>query len=136
MICMRFSDLELERVVVMACIDGKAGLWIEVLRSRVRGPNDLRFVQELVDLKDGSLLVWPIWPHRRHQSRSRLSLKLDNDAADIVRLRHPQNDLAAEDVEVCIVGITIMLIKVKLDNHCDCCRLRRFEGWSECRFVY
>ena len=123
MICMRCADLELERVLVIACIDGKAGLWIEILRSRVRGPNNLRFVQELVDLKDRPLLVWPVWPHGRHQSRSRLSLKLNNNAADIVRFRHPQNDLAAEDVEVRVVGITVMLIKVKLDNHCDCCRL-------------
>lgn len=121
MVCKGCADLELERVLVIACIDGEAGLWVKILRSRVCRPYDLRLVQEFVDLENRSLLVWPVGPYRRHQSRSRLSLKLHDDAADIVRLWHPQNDLAAEDVEICVVGVAIMLIKVDLDNHCDCC---------------
>jgi hypothetical protein len=77
----------------------------------------LSLVQNLVDFQDRSLLIWSAGMYRSEESCLRLAFKLHYNAADIGRIRHPQEHSALNNIEVGIMLVRV--IERDCDQHCE-----------------
>lgn len=104
------THLELEGVLVRAGIDSEAslGALLQILRTYVGGPYDLRLVEKLVDLEDWSLFVRSVWMYWCKQPRPRLAFELHDDAADVGGIWHPQKHLSLDQIEVGVVLVRVL----------------------------
>lgn len=103
------TNFELEWVLEVSGIHGETALVVceEVILGHIRRPYYLSLVQNLMDFQDWSLLIRSAGMYRSEESCLRLAFKLHYNAADIGRIRHPQEHSALNNIEV-----GIMLVRV------------------------
>ena len=112
------ANFELERVLKVSGIHGETALVVceEVILGHVRRPYYLSLVQNLMDFQNWSLLIRSAGMYRSEESCLRLAFELHYNAADIGRIRHPQEHSALNNIEVGVM--LVWVIERDRDQHC------------------
>jgi hypothetical protein len=112
------TDFELEWILKVSGIHGETGLVVrkEVILGHVRRPYYLSLVQDFMDFQNRPLLIRSAGMYRSEESCLRLAFELHYDAADIGRIRHPQEHSALNDIEVGVMLVRV--IERDCDQHC------------------